>query len=127
MLQAGSSREQDTMSRMNFFSIYLILPAAFVQGVYSVSNRNACQKQKKLFFWRVKRGRYLELTILLPSVSQSHSVGSLRYNNPIGLRDLLRGELYFCFGCFYLLAVSLLAKERLLDDGRMDRNMQLNI
>jgi hypothetical protein len=29
-----------------FFSIYLILPAALGPGVYSASNRNAYQKQK---------------------------------------------------------------------------------
>jgi hypothetical protein len=31
---------------MNFFSIYLILPAALGPGVYSASNRNEYQKQK---------------------------------------------------------------------------------
>jgi hypothetical protein len=29
-----------------FFSVYLILPATLVPGVYSVSNRNEYQKQK---------------------------------------------------------------------------------
>jgi hypothetical protein len=31
------------------FSIYLILPAALGPGVYSASNRNEYQKQKKMF------------------------------------------------------------------------------
>jgi hypothetical protein len=34
---------------IEFFSIYLILPAALGPGVYSASNRNEYQKQKKNF------------------------------------------------------------------------------
>jgi hypothetical protein len=37
--QAGKSRVQDPM-RINFFKIYLILPAAEDPGVYSAFNRN---------------------------------------------------------------------------------------
>jgi hypothetical protein len=32
---------------VNFFYIYIILPAALGHGVYSTSNRNMYQKQKK--------------------------------------------------------------------------------
>jgi hypothetical protein len=31
-----------------FFSIYLILPDALGPGVYSLSNRNECQKQENV-------------------------------------------------------------------------------
>jgi hypothetical protein len=34
------------MRRTNYFSIYLILPAALGLGVYSVSNINEYQKQE---------------------------------------------------------------------------------
>jgi hypothetical protein len=43
-----------------FFSIYLILPVALGPGIYSASNRNEYQKQKKCF-WGVERGRCLRL------------------------------------------------------------------
>jgi hypothetical protein len=46
MLQAGRSRVRDPMTSLNFFSIYLILPAALDPGAYSASNRNEYQKQK---------------------------------------------------------------------------------
>jgi hypothetical protein len=36
------------------FSIYLILPAALGPGVYSASNRDEYQKQKKKCFWGVE-------------------------------------------------------------------------
>jgi hypothetical protein len=39
---AGSNPEEV----IEFFSIYLILPAALGPGVYSASNRNKYQKQK---------------------------------------------------------------------------------
>jgi hypothetical protein len=51
-----------------FFSMYLILPAGLGPGVYSASNRNEYQKQKKMFLG-VKRGRYVGLTTLMPPVS----------------------------------------------------------
>jgi hypothetical protein len=47
MLQAGKSRVRDPMKCMNFFSIYLILPAALAPGVHSTPNRNEYKKQKK--------------------------------------------------------------------------------
>jgi hypothetical protein len=42
-LQIGA---RDTREVNEFFSIYLILPAAVGHGVYSVSNKNETQKQK---------------------------------------------------------------------------------
>jgi hypothetical protein len=48
MLQAGRSLDRDPM-----MSIYLIHPAALDLGVYSTSNRNEYQKQKKKF-WGVR-------------------------------------------------------------------------
>jgi hypothetical protein len=36
------------MKLMNFFSIYLILPAVLGPGVYSASNRNEYQKKKNI-------------------------------------------------------------------------------
>jgi hypothetical protein len=46
MLQAGRSRGSIPEEVNEFFSIYIILPAAVSPGVYSVSNRNEYQKQK---------------------------------------------------------------------------------
>jgi hypothetical protein len=51
-----------------FFSIYLILPAVLDPGIYSISNRNEYQKQKKIF-WGVKSGRRVRL-MSLASVSR---------------------------------------------------------
>jgi hypothetical protein len=45
MLQAGRSQVRVFNKVMNFFSIYLILPASLGPGVYSASNRNEYQKQ----------------------------------------------------------------------------------
>jgi hypothetical protein len=50
--------------------IYLILPAALGPEVYSASNRNKYQKQKKSCFWRVERGLCVQLTTLPASVSR---------------------------------------------------------
>jgi hypothetical protein len=36
------------MRRMNFFPVYLILPAALGPGVHSVPNRNEYQKQENI-------------------------------------------------------------------------------
>jgi hypothetical protein len=38
---------EDPDEVIDFFSIYLILPAALGPGVYSASNRNEYQKQRK--------------------------------------------------------------------------------
>jgi hypothetical protein len=46
MIQAGRSPIRVPMRVLNF-SLYLILPAALIPGVYSASNRNEYQKQKK--------------------------------------------------------------------------------
>jgi hypothetical protein len=52
MLQAWRSWVRDSIMNAFFFSIYLILPAALGPGVYSASNRNEYQKQKKnIFMW----------------------------------------------------------------------------
>jgi hypothetical protein len=54
-----------------FLSICVIPSAALVPGIYSVTNRNEYQKQKKKkCFWRVERGRCVRLTTSPPSVSQ---------------------------------------------------------
>jgi hypothetical protein len=45
-----------------FFSIYLSLAAVLGPGVYSASNRNEYQKQKKVC--EVERGRYVGLTAI---------------------------------------------------------------
>jgi hypothetical protein len=46
VLQAGRSLVRDGFDEVNFFSIYLILPAALGPGVHSASNSNEYQKQK---------------------------------------------------------------------------------
>jgi hypothetical protein len=46
VLQAGRSRVSRPDELNEFFSVYLILPAALGPGVYSASNRNEYQKQR---------------------------------------------------------------------------------
>jgi hypothetical protein len=56
---------------IEFFSIYLILPAALGPGDYSASNRNEYQKQKKKkSFYRVEHGRHIRLTTSPPPQCQ---------------------------------------------------------
>jgi hypothetical protein len=63
-------------------SIYLNFPAALGSGVYSASNRNEHQKNKKCF-GGVERGRCLGLTTLPPSVSRlSRQYGILNISHP---------------------------------------------
>jgi hypothetical protein len=50
-----------------FLSIYLILPAELGPGVYSATNRNEYQKQKKKL-WGVESGWRIRLTSSQPSV-----------------------------------------------------------
>jgi hypothetical protein len=62
---------------IEFFSIYLILPAALGLGVYSASNRNEYQekkkKKKKKSFWGVELGQGVMLSTSLPSASCNHT------------------------------------------------------
>jgi hypothetical protein len=67
MLQAGRSRVPDTIS-LNFFSIYVILPAALGPGVYSAFKM--CTRKRKKRFWGVKRSRCVRLTTSATSVSR---------------------------------------------------------
>jgi hypothetical protein len=46
MLQAGRSRSSSPDEMNEYFSNYLIIPAAQGYGVYSASNRNEYEKQK---------------------------------------------------------------------------------
>jgi hypothetical protein len=43
----GGDRASGVVEPIEFFLIYLILPSPLGPGVYSVSNRNEYQKQKK--------------------------------------------------------------------------------
>jgi hypothetical protein len=49
MLETGRSRVRFPMKSLIFFSSYLILPTALGPVVYSASNRNESQKQKKMY------------------------------------------------------------------------------
>jgi hypothetical protein len=60
---------QEAQSREGFVSIYVVLAAAIGPGGYSPSNRKEYQMQIKMF-WGLKRGRYMRLTTLAPTVCQ---------------------------------------------------------
>jgi hypothetical protein len=53
---------------IEFFSIYLILPAALGPGVYSASNRNEYHKEKKIFLG--SRARLARKADNLTSINQ---------------------------------------------------------
>jgi hypothetical protein len=81
-----------------FLSIYLILPAVLGPGVYSTSNRNEYQKQKKIFL-EVECGQCEGLTSLASSVSRlSGQCGILNISQhyrpprPVTGIDLLYGD-----------------------------------
>jgi hypothetical protein len=76
------------------FSIYLILPATLGPGVYSASNRNEYEKQKKKMFWGsrtqpVQRAGWQPCHHL--RADGLHNVGSSTSHNPIGLHGFLQG------------------------------------
>jgi hypothetical protein len=89
MLQAGRSRVQVPMRSLKFRKFTCFFQTHYSSAVYSPCNRNECRK----VFLRVKRSRRVRLT------SNRHqwldcldNVGSLKSQNPIGLRGLLQGD-----------------------------------
>jgi hypothetical protein len=75
-------RVRDPM-RWVIFLIYLIFPAALGLEVYSASNRNEYQTQKKKCFWGLECDRCRRLTTLSPSVSRwSRQCGILNISQP---------------------------------------------
>jgi hypothetical protein len=79
-------------------SMYLILSSALGSGVYSASNRNEYQKQKKKCFWGVEHCQCWQPYRHLWDNCLGN-VGSLTSHNPIGLHGLLQGQLYINFFC----------------------------
>jgi hypothetical protein len=82
-------------------SIYVILPVTVGLGVYSASNRNEYQKQKKKCFWGAERWWRVGLTTVLPSVSRLSRHWDPQHLDPIDLHGLLRGDLYFLHFSWY--------------------------
>jgi hypothetical protein len=68
------------------FSIYLILPAALGPRVYSASNKMSIRSIEIMFL----ESRALPMR----KADCLDNVGSLTYQNPIGLHSLLLGQLY---------------------------------
>jgi hypothetical protein len=67
---------------IEFFSIYLILPALLGPEIYSPSNRNEYEKQKKKLFWGLEIGWRVRLTSL-PYLSRlSRQFGILSISQP---------------------------------------------
>jgi hypothetical protein len=96
---------------IEYFSIYLILPVELGPGVYSASNRNECQKQKKIFLGsRARPTRKADTSS--PSVSCLTNVGASKSHNPKGLHGLLQAQLYhFFFTYFRKPAIEYLTEE----------------
>jgi hypothetical protein len=89
-------------SRGEFFSIYLILPAVLGRGIYSSSNINEYQKQKKSMFLESKVRLCVGLTTLLPSGSRLfRQCGTLNISHPYRPPPPVKGIDSFAFtACF---------------------------
>jgi hypothetical protein len=84
------SRVREPMTWINFFSIYLIIPASLGPGVHSASNRNEYQKQRKMFLG--SRARPVRTADNLTAICKpTVSVGFLTFHNPTGLYFMLWG------------------------------------
>jgi hypothetical protein len=77
--------------RWGEFSVYLILPAALGPEVYSASNRNKYQKERKIFLCSKARPVRKADNLTAIRADCLYNVGSLTSHNALGLQDLLRG------------------------------------